>query len=218
MVNIMKLYFGDALLTTPLVDSASVLPSPEELKNKILIKVKAASQQYGAHDLADNTSTNRQRSFSSPFSRAAENSVPPSPLQNAVNGDGLVTKPSNTWPVLRGSSSTQSTVPSTSSSSEDSDSTPASVDSKKKNNNKKTSNIVPALGALGVYACGIKYSGFSAQEARTYNHIYSFAENTFDRLSRDPEVKSQLEKHNSRYLMRVYPAAIRIDSSNFNPL
>ncbi|KAH0343472.1 PLC-like phosphodiesterase, partial [Aureobasidium melanogenum] len=217
MVNIMKLYFGVALLTTPLVDNASVLPSPEELKNKILIKVKAASQQYGAHDLADNPST-RQRSFSSPFSRAAENSVPPSPLQNAVNGDGLVTKSSNTWPVLRGSSSTQSTIPSTSSSSEDSDSTPASVDSKKKTNNKKTSNIVPALGALGVYACGIKYSGFSAQEARTYNHIYSFAENTFDRISKDPEVKSQLEKHNSRYLMRVYPAAIRIDSSNFNPL
>ncbi|KAH0290598.1 PLC-like phosphodiesterase, partial [Aureobasidium sp. EXF-3399] len=219
MVNIMKLYFGDALLTTPLLDNASVLPSPEELKNKILIKVKAASQQYGALDIADNANARRQRSFSSPFSRAADNSVPPSPLQNAVNGDGHTTRPSNTWPVLRGSSSAQSTVPSTSSSSEDSDSTPASVDSKKKNsNNKKTSNIVPALGALGVYACGIKYSDFSAQEARTYNHIYSFAENTFERISRDSELKSQLEKHNSRYLMRVYPAAIRIDSSNFNPL
>ncbi|KAI5272677.1 PLC-like phosphodiesterase [Aureobasidium subglaciale] len=221
MVNIMKLYFGDALLTTPLVENASVLPSPEELKNKILIKVKAASQQYGTQEFADSASARRQRSFSSPFSRAADNSIPPSPLQNAVNGDGLASRSSNTWPVLRGSSSAQSTAPSTSSSSEDSDSTPASVDSKKKNSNnssKKTSNIVPALGALGVYACGIKYSDFSAQEAKTYNHIYSFAENTFDRISRDPEVKSQLEKHNSRYLMRVYPAAIRIDSSNFNPL
>lgn len=221
MVNIMKLYFGDALLTTPLVDNASVLPSPEELKNKILIKVKAASQQYGSLEVADSASARRQRSFSSPFSRAADNSVPPSPLQNAVTGDALVSRPSNTWPVLRGSSSAQSTVPSTSGSSDDSDSTPASVESKKKsnnNNNKKTSNIVPALGALGVYACGIKYSDFSAQEARAYNHIYSFAENTFERISRDSEVKSQLEKHNSRYLMRVYPAAIRIDSSNFNPL
>ncbi|KAI5210965.1 PLC-like phosphodiesterase [Aureobasidium subglaciale] len=221
MVNIMKLYFGDTLLTTPLVENASVLPSPEELKNKILIKVKAASQQYGTQEFADSASARRQRSFSSPFSRAADNSIPPSPLQNAVNGDGLASRPSNTWPVLRGSSSAQSTAPSTSSSSEDSDSTPASVESKKKNSSnssKKTSNIVPALGALGVYACGIKYSDFSAQEAKTYNHIYSFAENTFDRISRDPEVKSQLEKHNSRYLMRVYPAAIRIDSSNFNPL
>ncbi|KAI5251815.1 PLC-like phosphodiesterase [Aureobasidium subglaciale] len=221
MVNIMKLYFGDALLTTPLVENASVLPSPEELKNKILIKVKAASQQYGIQEFADSASARRQRSFSSPFSRAVDNSIPPSPLQNAVNGNGLASRPSNTWPVLRGSSSAQSTAPSTSSSSEDSDSTPASVDSKKKNSgnsSKKTSNIVPALGALGVYACGIKYSDFSAQEAKTYNHIYSFAENTFDRISRDPEVKSQLEKHNSRYLMRVYPAAIRIDSSNFNPL
>ncbi|THW12216.1 PLC-like phosphodiesterase [Aureobasidium pullulans] len=220
MVNIMKLYFGDALLTTPLVENASVLPSPEELKNKILIKVKAASQQFEGQNFTDNANARRQRSFSSPFSRATDNSVPPSPLQNAVNGDGLTTRPSNTWPVLRGSSSAQSTVPSTSSSSEDSDTAPTSVDSRKKNNNnsKKTSNIVPALGALGVYACGIKYSDFSAQEARTYNHIYSFAENTFERISKDPGVKSQLENHNSQYLMRVYPAAMRIDSSNFNPL
>jgi phosphatidylinositol phospholipase C delta len=219
MVNIMKLYFGDVLLTVPLVPNASVLPSPEELKNKILIKVKAASQRYEGQTFADDASTRRQRSFSSPFSRAVDNgggSIPPSPLQNASNGNGSPTN-NSTWPVLRGSSSVQSAGPSTSSSSDDSDATPASADSKKKNS-KKTSNIVPALGALGVYACGIKYSDFSAQEARTYNHIYSFAENTFDRISRDAEVKSQLEKHNSRYLMRVYPAAIRIDSSNFNPL
>lgn len=216
MVNIMKLYFGDTLLTAPLVPNSSALPSPEELKNKILIKVKAASQQHDNQSTTDTVNTHRQRSFSSPFSRAVDTSTPPSPLQNGTNGNGLGERTSNTWPVTRGSSSARNTIPSTSSSSDDSDTAPASVESKKKS--KKTSNIVPVLGALGVYACGIKYSDFSAQEARTYNHIYSFAENTFERISRDPEGKNQLEKHNSRYLMRVYPAAIRIDSSNFNPL
>lgn len=210
MVNIMKMYFGEALLTEPLALNSTELPSPEELKNKILIKVKAASQQYENLNLGDVNNARRQRSFSSPFSRATDNSGPPSPLQSAVTSE----RPSNTWPAS--SSSSRNLAQTTSSSSDESDAAPASVDSKKKS--KKTSNIVPALGALGVYACGIKYSDFSAQEAKTYNHIYSFAENTFERISRDPEVKNHLEKHNSRYLMRVYPAAIRIDSSNFNPL
>ena len=44
MVDIMKDIFGDKLVTEPLTNSFLVVPSPSELKNRILVKVKAGSQ------------------------------------------------------------------------------------------------------------------------------------------------------------------------------
>jgi phosphatidylinositol phospholipase C delta len=91
---------------------------------------------------------------------------------------------------------------------------------RKNNNVNKTSRIHPDLGRLGVYSQGIKFDGFSAPDAKTFNHVYSFNENTFEKhcAKTGPNNKVLLEKHNMKYLMRVYPGARRIDSSNFNPL
>lgn len=219
MVDIMKTYFGDLMLMSPLTTNATTLPSPEELKNKILIKVKAAREQQDGQSMTDVTNGRRQRSFSSPFSRAVpldNSTIPPSSLTGTSNGNSPYVRQTNTWSTPQASTSTGFSASAGSSSADDSDTVPPSLDPKKKS--KKTSNIIPALGALGVYACGIKYSDFSADEARRYNHIYSFAESTFDKLCKNTETKVQLEKHNVRYLMRVYPAALRVDSSNFNPL
>lgn len=221
MVEIMRAKFGDYLLTAPLNPNATSLPSPEELKSKILIKVKGSRQQSEGQAATD--STRRQRSFSSPFTRALlpdNSSVPSSgtPANNSPYG-----RSANTWSV-QGSTDTGfgPGASAGSSSADDSDTAGPLVDTSKKSDkndkSRKTSNIIAQLGELGVYACGIKYSGFSAEEAQKYNHIYSFAETTFDRFCKSPESKAQLEKHNARYLMRVYPAAIRVDSSNFNPL
>jgi phosphatidylinositol phospholipase C delta len=38
------------------------------------------------------------------------------------------------------------------------------------------------------------------------------------KFCKDPEKKVQLEKHNVRYLLRVYPSGFRVNSSNFDPL
>lgn len=218
MVGIMKAHFGASMLEMPLTTNAVTLPSPEELKNKILIKVKAARGKFETQSTTDVTNGRRQRSFSSPFSRALpldNSTIPPSSLSGVPSGNSPYIRSSNTWSTPRGSTPS-GFGPSGSSSGDDSDNSPAPVDPSKKS--KKTSNIIPELGALGVYACGIKYSDFGAEEARRYNHIYSFAESTFDKLCKNTDTKSQLEKHNIRHLMRVYPAAIRVDSSNFNPL
>jgi len=37
------------------------------------------------------------------------------------------------------------------------------------------------------------------------------------KFSKDPDKKVALEKHNIRYLMRVYPSGYRVNSSNFDP-
>lgn len=216
MVDIMKRYFGETLLSVPLLTNALSLPSPEELKNKILIKVKASKKISDGPHLTDVTNGRRQRSLSSPFTRTAtldNGSIPPSPLQDPQFTSSAFDRPSGTWPTPLASTAS-GTGASGSSSADDSDVIALSMDAKKKS--KMTSHIIPALGALGVYACGIKYADFSSPEARSYNHIFSFNENVFDRLCK--EVKGQLGKHNVRHLMRVYPSPLRVDSSNFNPL
>lgn len=220
MVDIMKKYFGENMITAPLMTNTFQLPSPEELRNKILIKVKAAESsdegQFGQY-LDDTFNSRCQRSSSSPFVSGVSldgSSIPPSPLQSLSTSP--VDRPTNPWSTPRGSTAS-GTNASGSSSTDDSDALPGSARKQKKKKS-KTSKVIPKLGALGVYACGIKYSDFSAQEARAYNHIYSFSESTFDKLCKDRDVKDQLEKHNVRYLMRVYPGPLRIDSSNFNPL
>ena len=48
--------------------------------------------------------------------------------------------------------------------------------------------------------------------------MFSFQEKKFEKFAKDPEKKVQLEKHNVRYLMRVYPSGFRVNSSNFDPI
>ena len=80
------------------------------------------------------------------------------------------------------------------------------------------SKIIKELGALGIYTKGLKYRDFTDPDSRTYNHIFSLAEGTFNDVRRNEDVRELLERHNARCLMRVYPAQRRIRSSNFSPL
>lgn len=217
MTEIMKNQFGDQLLLAPIDPKAQVLPSPEQLKNKILIKTKSAEEgDDKSASPSDATSRSRTRSFSSPFSKPIniDNTViPDSPVLSSPPSMSPPERSSIFWPTPRNSET--SAGASLHSSAEDSDSLPATEKKKRK----KTSKIVKVLGDLGVYARGIKYSDFRAPEARTYNHIYSFAERTFDNLcSKESISKELLEEHNVGHLMRVYPSNFRINSSNFDPI
>ncbi|OQO06797.1 hypothetical protein B0A48_08585 [Cryoendolithus antarcticus] len=217
MVDLMLKHWADELCTEPIMSNSINLPSPEELKNKILIKVKASEESGYSQGATDTpTSQTRSRSLSSALANAGISdssymtlsprvASPPgaSPLDHLANGTS----------TPRGSTMTM--TPSV--SSDDSDEVAAALERSAKRRN--TSKIIPELGALGVYAQGIKYAGFTAQNAKTYNHVFSFAENTFIKRCTDAtDSKAMLEKHNMRHLMRVYPGARRIDSSNFNPL
>jgi len=219
MVEIMKKYFGDTLLLYPVSTNATILPSPEELRNRVLVKVKST------HPFGEDTSSQellngrRSRSASTQQARPAldTTNLPMSPPTQSGALESPQSRNATSWSTPRGSSAVSvNHIPSAGSSGSESEAATPLLDSNKKKY--KTSNIIPELSELGVYTCGIKYSTFSAPEARKYNHIYSFAENTFNNICKEPDSKHQLEKHNMRYLMRMYPAARRIDSSNFNPL
>lgn len=168
MHEIMMRIFGTALILAPINDTC-VLPSPEELRGRILIKVKS----HQPFDI-------RSPSVSTPISPAM--TTPNSPIISA-----------------------------TATSDFEIDSEPLMPAAKV-----KTSNITPLLASLGVYVRGMKYSDFASPGANMYNHVFSLAETAYATLCK--EDLWALEQHNSRFFMRVYPARMRLDSSNFDPL
>jgi len=221
MVDIMLKYWKGTVVEELLTNDAQTLPSPDELKNRILVKVKVAEESEPASLQPDMTNgRSRARSLGSAFTRTASVDKLPSTGTPLVLSPTLMS-PSDTnlsqIATPRGSmtSTLIYTPPSTSSDDSDDVLSPTSEKPRKS----KSSKIVPELGRLGVYVQGIKYGGFQAPEAKSFNHIYSFSENTFDSLcTKSSGSKSLLEAHNLRHLMRVYPSAKRITSGNFDPM
>ncbi|KAI9673515.1 MAG: Phospholipase C [Trizodia sp. TS-e1964] len=226
MADILKATLGPRLILEPLPGKSTVLPSPEDLKHRILIKVKAPDEPPELATGSESFLEKRSRSFSSPFSKPLfldNTNVPSSPLA-PVSPVSPVSPGASSPELLPTGSGARSPVPtgtgnstSVSSLTDDSDSreTAHTIEAKRK---KKLSKIVKPLGDLGVYTRGQKYSNFGLPESKTYNHIFSLAERTFEAVCRDAEVKARLEKHNMRYWMRVYPSGFRINSSNFDPI
>ncbi|KAL2119419.1 hypothetical protein VTJ04DRAFT_6380 [Mycothermus thermophilus] len=208
MVKIMVEVFGDKLVRAPLDPSSDRLPSPSELMDRILIKVKKSDESIRAADRP----IGRRRGNSLPTfqQRGPVIPPPPSPLlspspasrsNRQINTitEGMVHEPL--------SSSSPSECES------DVEMGPVSAPAKK-----VSSKIHPMLGELGVYCMGVRFQGFDSPDAKKFNHIFSFKEKTINEKIQNPESKRALYRHNMRYLMRVYPDGTRISSNNFDPL
>ncbi|KAK0283549.1 hypothetical protein LTR35_001916 [Friedmanniomyces endolithicus] len=221
MVDIMVKHFDAMMVTEPIMPNVNCLPSPEELRGRILIKVKAADDMDQSQLLVDaSNGRSRARSLTSVFTRSpsAEKMYASSPLLSSPGATSPSDPGIGSISTPRGSTtSVPTTTPN--SSAEDSDDGSRSV---AKVEAPKTSKIIPKLGRLGVYAQGISFPkalGFSDPKAKAANHIFSFSEDTFDsRCKKEEGARQALEKHNVHYLMRVYPGRRRIWSSNFNPM
>ncbi|KAL4950677.1 hypothetical protein BDW69DRAFT_53080 [Aspergillus filifer] len=219
MVRIMKEAFGDQLILEPILSNSFILPSPEELKGRILIKVKTCDETSDTlrQDTTNSTHTHgRKRSASSPFMRPS-----------MLDGPGVPSLPSLSSPPTVGSDGLgpgpflvperrSFTTTSISSATEDSDGALVSI--RKEKRRRQKSKITKPLSDLGIYTRGYKWHSFSSPESQTFNHVYSFAERSFESVCREPSNKDLFEKHNQKYLTRVYPSGFRLRSSNFDPL
>jgi phosphatidylinositol phospholipase C, delta len=217
MVDIMKDGLGEKLILHPLSEQPSQLPSPESLKNKILVKVKTSENTENGI-LSDQGRGRRFRSISSPSPR------PELPETLLLPDIPPLCSPPTMSPSTQSASMTNNpyqramTATSVSSTGEESDTAQVrksvlDVPQKVKN----TSKITKVLADLGVYLQGYKYRGFVTMEAREYNHIFSLDETKAGSLCKNPQEKAQFEDHNLRYMFRVYPKGLRLDSSNFDP-
>lgn len=88
----------------------------------------------------------------------------------------------------------------------------APADSKKQ---KKPSKIIQDLSNLGIYTRGVSFKSFTQPEASMPTHIFSLSEKKF--LDHHEKKNVELWDHNKNFLMRAYPAGLRITSSNLNP-
>ncbi|KAJ4306342.1 hypothetical protein N0V88_001142 [Collariella sp. IMI 366227] len=208
MAKIMSDIFGDKLVRTPLDPSSDRLPSPSELMERILIKVKKSDESL--------------RNFDRPGRRRG-NSMP-SPYQRALTMDN-VPVPTPSSPLLSPSPASRSNRQINTITEgivhEPISSSPSECDSEIEGGvvvKRPASKIHPVLGELGVYCMGIHFDGFDSLDAKRFNHIFSFKEKTFSEKNQTPAGKRALYRHNMRHLMRVYPNAGRISSSNFDPL
>lgn len=218
MVKIMKETFKERLILEPLMTNCHILPSPEELKGRILVKVKTCDESQ--FDPRQNTvgsvgTHGRKRSASTPFVR------PTLPDMNIQTLPSL-SSPPTMGPVdsigpLISQDRRSLTATSMSSATEDSDGALVSVHTDKKKKRRQKSKITKPLSDLGVYTRGYKWHSFSSPESRRYNHIYSFAERSFESITQSHDNKVALESHNRKYLTRVYPSGFRLRSSNFDP-
>ncbi|KFA73751.1 hypothetical protein S40288_07330 [Stachybotrys chartarum IBT 40288] len=216
MAATIKEIFGPKLVTEPLDPNSDKLPSPSELMGRILIKVKKArcKEEPAA---GDSRGRRRGSSLSSPSVQptipesngpALSPSIPQSPLLTPSTSARRLVAKSRVNTITEGEVQ-ELMSSSTSDNDSSSDSSP-----KRKSDNK----TVEVLGRLGVYCAGVKFSGFDTKDAKRFNHIFSFMESSFAKHSRSKEEKMALDIHNMRYLMRVYPDGIRVNSSNFDPL
>lgn len=214
MAETMKEIFGHRLVTESLDPSADKLPSPSDLKDRILVKVKGTHPSHQQRNGGETNGRRRGNSLTSPFSKpvALDNgNIPPQYLPSSP----LLGPSQQSRRVIgkRVNTITEGEVHGAVSSSTSDCETEEEV-----NRKRKTSKIVKSLGDLGVYCSGVKFHGFESAECKKTNHILSFMEGTFRKHSKAPGSKKLLTRHNMRYMMRVYPQYSRLTSDNFNPL
>ncbi|PYH64179.1 putative 1-phosphatidylinositol-4,5-bisphosphate phosphodiesterase Plc1 [Aspergillus vadensis CBS 113365] len=217
MVKIMKETFKDQLVLEPLLTNTFVLPSPEELKRRILVKVKTCDETEGGmrqESSGSLISVGRKRSSSSPFMQPTVPEYPP--VSNFVPLTGSSTAGQDSVDTFLSQDRRSFTTTSLSSATEDSDGALTSM--KRERKRRQKSKITKPLSDLGVYTRGYKWHSFTSAESQRYNHVYSFAERSFESICRDSDSKAVFEKHNRKYLTRVYPSGFRLRSSNFDPL
>ncbi|KAF6834019.1 1-phosphatidylinositol-bisphosphate phosphodiesterase [Colletotrichum plurivorum] len=215
MARIIKETFGARLVTEPLDPSSDRLPSPEQLKERVLIKVKRPQPKEEPKPV-ETTGRRRGNSLTSPYPKPVQldnsvvpsQSLPQSPVLSPSHSTRRLVSKSRVNTITEGE--VQDAL---SSSTSDNDSGGERAPTRRSSN-----KTVKVLGDLGVYCAGLKFGGFDTPDAKAYNHIFSFMESSFIRNSRGKDERVAMDRHNMRYMMRVYPDRTRITSNNFNPV
>ena len=202
LANIMKSVFGDALVSAP-VDGRpkiEVLPSPEELKGRVLLKAKnlyvSESEPLHTKEVTLDADSSETTSFSDPDILSDVKSelkkVGNKVLEHVGSHRPAFGKHIQASPPLASKTST---------------------DGGEKD--KKKVKMSFELLALLVYTVGVKCRGLNKKETYAPEHVFSLSENTANKLLK--ENMMDLIKHNQDHIVRIYPKGVRISSTNYDP-
>ncbi|KAI0634387.1 1-phosphatidylinositol-4,5-bisphosphate phosphodiesterase 1 [Trametes polyzona] len=215
LVEIMKEVFGEALVWAP-VDGRpkiDVLPSPEDLKGRVLLKAKNlyVSERQGLTEkevVVDTESSTSTTDTSASDSEAASD-LKQEWRKARQNEAELIRDLKTEFKKARGAlhrvrSPGSQKVVSAPQSPPISGQTP-----------KPKVKMSMALVSLLVYTVGVKCRGLNKKEEYAPEHIFSLSENTANKLLKQGMM--DLIKHNRTHLVRTYPKGTRIGSTNYEP-
>ncbi|KAM6534276.1 hypothetical protein FALCPG4_007208 [Fusarium falciforme] len=178
MAQIMRDTFGSKLVTERLSDLLGPLPSPSQLRGRILIKAKVAKGVESSQE------------------PRVSNDIPASMRSSQDHGSLTEAESTDSTSTIDSSTINQEAC------SQISQPQPPAND---------------PLEELAVYGPGKRLPRPSKVEA-TGNFIYSVSEANFKSYLKQKHGESSLGFLNAQHMVRVYPDASRIDSSNLSPL
>ncbi|KAI0752611.1 1-phosphatidylinositol-4,5-bisphosphate phosphodiesterase 1 [Daedaleopsis nitida] len=224
LVVIMKKVFGEYLVFAPVDDrpKIEVLPSPEDLKFRVLLKAKNlyVSEKQGltekevAVDTESSTSTDTSASDSD-----AGSEVKHEWRKVRENEAELIKDLKSEFKKARGalnrvrSPGKPKTPPAVGSPPRGNALVPPGPQSPPPQQQKVKMSM--ELVSLLVYTVGVKCRGLNKKEEYAPEHLFSLSENTANKLIKQSMM--DLIKHNRTHLVRTYPKGLRIGSTNYEP-
>lgn len=202
--QIMKDLLGNLIYNDTDKGGMTSLPSVNDLKHRILIKVKKpkAIPVTNTHfkNLTDDYSKNYSSSSINEYTSFSFSSSNDSEFDSIIDVSSR-DKNSDGTPTLK-------LLPNVSANS---------MNRMKRIGLKKRSEITSSIFEISNIH-GVKFRNFSLPESKTLTHCFSLNEKKFESLHRDSNQKLSMDKHNRRFLMRIYPHTLRYNSTNFNPI
>lgn len=190
MAEHLKSILGDKLSINEVEDDLQYLPSPEDLKGKILIKGKKLSSEVECADVVDGAANEC-------FGYVEEENEAEDALQEILTDEELVEKFD-----LAG---------------DDFKLDELSKEKEKDNKPKKTSKLATELSLLVNYVQSVHFPGLQeALKKQACFKMSSLGESKFTSLAKSSPVA--FCDYNKKFLTRTYPSGKRVDSSNYNPV
>ncbi|KAH9903290.1 1-phosphatidylinositol-4,5-bisphosphate phosphodiesterase 1 [Cubamyces lactineus] len=208
LVTIMKEVFGDALVYAPVEGRPSIveLPSPEDLKGRVLLKAKnlyvSEKQGLTEKELTVDTESSTTDTSASDSDLGGEIKQE---WRNAREHEKELIKDLKS--EMKKARATLSRVRSPGSSNALPQSPPPTQPPKVK--------MSMELVSLLVYTVGVKCRGLNKKEKYAPEHVFSLSENTANKVLKQGMM--DLIKHNKTHLVRTYPKGTRIGSTNYEP-
>lgn len=202
--QIFKETLGNMIYSKSNKNNMKNLPSPNDLKHRFIIKVKkpknlpvrSASLNNSADVIPKNCSSSSIYEYTS-YSFSSSNDSEIDSIADLITKDKK--NDDNTQLKL---------IPNV---------TTTSITRIKRMGLKKRSEISNSIFEISNIH-GLKFRNFSLPESKTLAHCFSLNEKKFESLQKDPNQVVSMNKHNRRFLMRIYPHSLRYNSTNFNPI
>ncbi|KAJ3022688.1 1-phosphatidylinositol 4,5-bisphosphate phosphodiesterase delta-4 [Thoreauomyces humboldtii] len=202
MANVLREHLGELLLRRSLAEHETELPSPEALKNKIIIKGKILAGGAGDDEAEYETEDEDEASLHHAASLteiSPAGTTPSIPRPTSRRMVGSFSEEADQLTQRRYS---------------DEDLALARTRSSPKMARKYM--VAKPLSELLVYCKGVHFQTFAhANEKFSFDFMCSLSEKKS--LSLLQRHRQEYIKHTSRWLTRIYPAGIRVTSSNYDP-